>query len=150
MLVAPPRERRGRARGRRRDDGRHRRAALAARRPRVDELAAGPRAGRRTSLDPVDAVQLDPAGLADVAAAVAVRDDLAGAVVGDADAALRAYDAAIARTDVRRPGATDPEGFRAAAAGLRAAHGPAARPGDPARPGRRHLQPGLRATRRWC
>ena len=49
--------------------------------------------------------------MADVVAAVAVRDDLAGAVVGDADAALQAYDAAIART-TSVAWRADPEGFR--------------------------------------
>ena len=53
-------------------------------------------------------------------AAVASRDDLAGAVVGSADSALAAYDAAIARTaSVAWRG--DPEGFRAAAAATRRA-----------------------------
>lgn len=40
---------------------------------------------------------LDPAGMADVAAAVAVRDALAGAAVGDAGTALAPYDAAASR-----------------------------------------------------
>ena len=114
---AAPRRRR-RARGRRRDDGRHRRAALAA----PGHVAGPARASRPPTrgavAEPRDAVLLDPAGLADVTAAVATRDDLAGAVAGDAGAALQAYDAAISRaTSVAWRG--DPEGFRAAARDLR-------------------------------
>jgi hypothetical protein len=61
---------------------------------------------------------LDPAGLADVSAAVAVRDDLAGAVVGDVGTALREYDAASARaTSAAWRG--DPAGFGHAAGDLR-------------------------------
>ena len=67
---------------------------------------------------PGDAPGLDPAGLAAVAASVAVREDLAGAVVGDADTALQAYDAAIARTS-SVAWRSDAEGFRDAATVLR-------------------------------
>ena len=71
-----------------------------------------------TVAEPRDAVLLDPAGLADVTEAVATRDDLAGAVAGDAGTALQAYDAAVSRaTSVAWRG--DPEGFRAAAQDLR-------------------------------
>ena len=93
-----------------------------------DELFAVPAAAAGDLAGPGEAAGLDPAGMADVAAAVAVREDLAGAVVGDADTALQAYDAAIARaTSVAWRADTD--GFRAAAAALRSAHGPAARAG---------------------
>lgn len=65
-----------------------------------------------------DAVLLDPAGLADVTEAVGTRDDLAGAVAGDAGTALQAYDAAVSRaTSVAWRG--DPEGFGEAAQDLR-------------------------------
>jgi hypothetical protein len=58
--------------------------------------------------------------MADVVAAVAERDDLAGAVVDDADVAMQAYDAAIARaTSVTWR--TDAEGFRGAAEAVREA-----------------------------
>jgi hypothetical protein len=70
-----------------------------------------------TVAEPRDAVLLDPAGLAEVTEAVANRDDLAGAVAGDAGTALKAYDAAASRaTSVSWRG--DPEGFRAAARNL--------------------------------
>jgi hypothetical protein len=56
--------------------------------------------------------------MADVAASVALRDDLATAVVGDADTALRSYDAAISRAvSVTRRGS--PEDFLAVAGALR-------------------------------
>jgi hypothetical protein len=55
--------------------------------------------------------------MADVVAAGAVRTDLAGAVVGDADTALRAYDAGIARTAAAL-WRSDPQGFRLAATEL--------------------------------
>ncbi|MCW2702036.1 MAG: hypothetical protein JWQ37_31 [Blastococcus sp.] len=84
-----------------------------------DELFGGP-ATPAGNLAAGVAAGLDPAGMADVAAAVAVREDLAGAVVGDADAALQAYDAAIARaTSVAWR--TDTVGFRGAAHALRSA-----------------------------
>lgn len=85
----------------------------------VAELSAGAAQPAGTLSDPVDAPGLDPDGMADVVAGVAMRDDLAGAVVGDADTALRSYDAAISRaTSATRRG--DPEDFRAVAAALRA------------------------------
>jgi hypothetical protein len=86
----------------------------------VEELISAAPVPAGDVVDPVDAVRLDPAGLADVVAAVAGRQDLAGAVIGDPDTALASYDAAVSRT-VSAAWRTDPEGFRAAAAGLRAA-----------------------------
>ncbi|MGZ4667337.1 MAG: DUF6049 family protein [Blastococcus sp.] len=68
--------------------------------------------------DPADAVRLDPTGLAELARGVAVRDDLAGAVVGDAGTAMAAYDAAIART-ASAQWRGDPAGFRTAARTMR-------------------------------
>ncbi|WP_104526482.1 DUF6049 family protein [Blastococcus atacamensis] len=64
--------------------------------------------------------RLDAEGLATLAGAVAVRDDLAGAVVGDAGVALQAYDAGIARS-ASALWAEDPTAFRAVAAAARAA-----------------------------
>jgi hypothetical protein len=86
----------------------------------LEELAAVPSAPAGEAVDPGDAVRLDPAGLGEVAAAVAARQDLAGAVIGDADAALAAFDAATSRT-VSAAWRADPEGFREAANGLRGA-----------------------------
>jgi hypothetical protein len=67
---------------------------------------------------PPAATALAPSGMADVAAAVAVRNDLAGAVVGDAASALAGSDAAIART-ASVAWRADPKAFAAAAKGLR-------------------------------
>ena len=134
--------RRGRARGRRRDDGRHDRAAVAA---PDDPGRAGRRPGgrpRASSRTPSTSIHLDPAGLAAVTTGVASRDDLAGAVADDADVALRSYDAAVSRTTLG--------GLAGRSGGLPRGRGradrddgPAAQPGDPPGPGRRHLQPGL-------
>ncbi|GAA3177687.1 DUF6049 family protein [Blastococcus jejuensis] len=84
----------------------------------VAGLAAGTPADAGEVAEPRDAVLLDPAGLGDVTDAVATRDDLAAAVVGDADAALQAYDSGVARaTSVAWR--DDPEGFREAARDVR-------------------------------
>ena len=83
----------------------------------LEELAAVPPAPAGEAVDPGDAVRLDPAGLDDVAAAVASRQDLAGAVIGDADTALAPFDAATSRT-VSTAWRADPEGFRESANGL--------------------------------
>jgi hypothetical protein len=72
--------------------------------------------------DPVDAPGLDPVGMGDVAGAVAIREDLAVAVVGDDDTALRSYDAAVARA-VSTTRRDDPDDFRDAAAALHATLG---------------------------
>jgi hypothetical protein len=84
----------------------------------LDQLAAGGATPDGEMADPVDAPGLDPAGMADVVASAALRDDLAGAVVGDADTALRSYDASISRaaSSTRREA---PEEFRAVAGALR-------------------------------
>ena len=78
-----------------------------------EELFAGPVAPAG-ELAPDDRPGLDAAGMADVAAAVTERDDLAGAVVGDADVAMQAYDAGISRT-TSVAWRDDTDGFRAAA-----------------------------------
>ncbi|WP_143425079.1 DUF6049 family protein [Geodermatophilus pulveris] len=62
---------------------------------------------------------LEPEGLADVAAAAHVREDLAGAVAGDADAVLAPWDAALARSS-SAAWRDDPVAFAAAAADVRA------------------------------
>ncbi|MGY2127855.1 hypothetical protein [Blastococcus sp. SYSU DS0617] len=85
----------------------------------VESLAAGPRSEDGALLEPVDQVRLDPAGLAVVDEVVAARDDLAGAVDGDAALALQAFDAAVSRaTSVAWR--DDPMGFREAADDLAA------------------------------
>jgi hypothetical protein len=86
----------------------------------IEGLAAGPVAAAGDLVDPSDAAPLDPTGLADVIGSVALRNDLAGAVVGDADTALAEHDAATARA-VSASWRSDPEGFRAGAVTLRAA-----------------------------
>lgn len=83
----------------------------------VEQLSTAPVTSIGELTSPVDAPRLDPAGMADVVTAVALRDDLAGAVVGDAATALRRYDAAVART-VSLAWRDDPAAFRAAAADL--------------------------------
>lgn len=83
-------------------------------------LAGGPRSEDGTLLEPADQVLLDAQGLAVVDEAVASRDDLAGAVEGDAGIALQALDAATARAS-SVAWRTDPAGFRDAAADLEAA-----------------------------
>ncbi|HEY0509510.1 MAG TPA: DUF6049 family protein [Blastococcus sp.] len=86
----------------------------------VAELAAGPSAEAGVLVRSADTATLDPAGLADVTAAAGVREDLAGAVVGDADSALSPFDAAISRaTSTAWRG--DPAGFRDSAGALRSA-----------------------------
>lgn len=85
-----------------------------------DELFAGPSASAGDLTAPGDGPALDPAGLTDVAAAEALREDLAGAVVDDPGAALQAYDAAIARA-CSVAWQDDSAGFRSSAHALRAA-----------------------------
>ncbi|TFV72879.1 hypothetical protein E4P39_15370 [Blastococcus sp. CT_GayMR19] len=86
----------------------------------VAELGSSPSAPAGEAVDAVDAVRLDEAGLADVVTAVAARHDLAGAVIGDADAALATFDAAVSRT-TSVAWRADPENFRKASIGLREA-----------------------------
>jgi hypothetical protein len=84
-----------------------------------DELFSGPSAPAGDLAAPGDGAGLDPAGLADITAAENLRQDLAGAVVGDADTALQATDAAIARAS-SVAWRTHAEGFRSSAQSLRA------------------------------
>ena len=86
----------------------------------VAELDAGPPVDAGALVQPGDAPTLDPAGLADVRAAAAVREDLAGAVAEDPDSALSASDAAISRATATA-WRHDPDGFRTSATALRSA-----------------------------
>ncbi|MEI4271634.1 DUF6049 family protein [Klenkia sp. LSe6-5] len=81
----------------------------------LTDLADGPSADAGPLVAPTAPPALGAAGLADVAAAVAVRDDVAAAVGEDADDALARYDAAIARSS-SAAWRDDPDGFAAAAA----------------------------------
>jgi hypothetical protein len=81
------------------------------------EISAGPPTPAGELADLADAPTLDPVGMVDVAEAVTVREDLAGAVVGDDDTALRSYDAAISRA-VSTTRRDDPEDFQDVAAAL--------------------------------
>jgi hypothetical protein len=87
---------------------------------RAGSLAALQAAAGRAAVKPSDRNdpnRLDPTGLADVGRAVAVRNDLAGAVATNPGTTLAGYDAAIART-VSVSWRGDPGSFRTAAAGL--------------------------------
>ena len=84
----------------------------------VAELGDGPTTDTGELAPPADAGGLEPAGLADVAAAVSIRDQLASAVAGDPDTALARWDAATART-TSAAWRADPAGFATAAADLR-------------------------------
>ena len=84
----------------------------------VAQLGDGPVSDTGELAVPEDPGGLEVAGLADVAAAVRVRDQLAGAVVGDADAVLAPWDAAVART-TSAAWRDDPAAFLTAAADLR-------------------------------
>jgi uncharacterized protein DUF6049 len=84
----------------------------------VAQLGGGPVSDTGELAVPEGPGGLDAAGLADVAAAVRVRDQLGGAVVGDADAVLAPWDAAVART-TSAAWRDDPAAFPSAAADLR-------------------------------
>jgi hypothetical protein len=88
----------------------------------VAQLGDGPATDAGELVAPADPGGLEPAGLTDVTAAVAVRDQLAGAVVGDADAVLAPWDAAIARA-TSAAWRDDPAAFTSAAAALRTTMG---------------------------
>lgn len=85
-----------------------------------DELFSGPSAPAGGLTAPHDGTGLDPAGLTDIAAAEALREDLAGAVVHDPATALQSYDAAIARAS-SVAWTADSGGFRSSARALRSA-----------------------------
>ena len=72
------------------------------------------------ALDPlaVTPSPLPAAGMAEIAATSRIRDDFAGAVVGDPDAVLAGYDAAIARA-ASVHWRSDPPGFDASVTALR-------------------------------
>jgi hypothetical protein len=84
----------------------------------VAQLDEGPTAATGELVPPAGPGGLAAGGLADVRTAVDVRDDLAGAVVTDAGAALAPYDAAVSRA-TSAAWRDDPEAFGAAAADLR-------------------------------
>ncbi|WP_245159209.1 DUF6049 family protein, partial [Blastococcus sp. TF02A_35] len=83
-------------------------------------LGAVPAADAGAVTTSPDERRLDAAGTAALADAVALRDDLAGSVVGDAGTALQAQDAGIARS-ASVLWADDPQGFLATAEAARAA-----------------------------
>ena len=84
----------------------------------VAELGDGPTTDTGELVTPADPGGLEAAGLADVAAAVSIRDQLASAVAGDPDVALARWDAATART-TSAAWRDDPAGFATAAGDLR-------------------------------
>ena len=88
----------------------------------VAQLGDGPTTDTGELVPPAEPGGLEPTGLADVSAAVRVRDQLAGAVVGDADTVLAPWDAAIART-ASAAWRDDPAAFATAAADLRTTTG---------------------------
>jgi hypothetical protein len=81
----------------------------------VADLADGPSADAGTLVAPTDTTALGGEGMAAVARAVAVRDDVAAAVVDDPGDVLSGYDEAIARS-TSAAWRTDPTGFAAAGA----------------------------------
>ncbi|MGY1916859.1 DUF6049 family protein [Blastococcus sp. SYSU DS0973] len=85
----------------------------------VAALDAVPAADAGSLALPVERTGLDGAGMTALGAAVAAREDLAAAIAGDADQALQAYDAGIARA-ASVLWREDPELFAEAAAGARA------------------------------
>ncbi|MGY1753975.1 hypothetical protein [Blastococcus sp. SYSU D01042] len=78
----------------------------------LDELDAG-LPGSAELVEPADPVLLEAGGLVAVGDVLAGRDDLAGAVEGDAATALQSFDAAVARS-TSVAWREDPDGFRAA------------------------------------
>lgn len=63
----------------------------------VEELATGPESDAGPLVEPMGEQLLPATGMAQIAAGVAIRDDVAAAVVGDPATVLAGYDAAIAR-----------------------------------------------------
>ncbi|MGY1736972.1 DUF6049 family protein [Geodermatophilus sp. SYSU D00684] len=84
----------------------------------LTDLSAGPVADAGTPVDQAGAAVLDPAGVAGLVAATALRDDLAGAVVGEPATVLAGYDAALARA-ASVAWRDDPAGFTTAAGDVR-------------------------------
>lgn len=85
----------------------------------LESLTTGPATEDGDLVEPADPVGLDTAGLLGVTGANDARNDLAGAVEGDAATALQAFDAAVAR-GTSLAWRDDPDGFRDAAADLAA------------------------------
>ncbi len=85
----------------------------------LTDLAAGPAVDAGSPVEPADAAPLDPAGLADLAGARDLRDDLASAVAGDAATALAPWDAALSRA-ASAAWRDEPAAFRSVAADVRA------------------------------
>ncbi|KQS66838.1 DUF6049 family protein [Modestobacter sp. Leaf380] len=83
----------------------------------VEDLAEGPEADAGELVEPTGDRQLALAGMAEIAGSVAVRDDVATAVVSDPATVLAGYDAAIARAS-SSGWLGDPEGFATAATDL--------------------------------
>ncbi|MGY1781849.1 DUF6049 family protein [Geodermatophilus sp. SYSU D01036] len=84
----------------------------------LTDLSAGPVADAGTPVDQAGAAVLDPAGVAGLVAATALRDDLAGAVVEEPATVLAGYDAALARA-ASVAWRDDPSGFTTAAGDVR-------------------------------
>ncbi|MGY1727639.1 DUF6049 family protein [Geodermatophilus sp. SYSU D01062] len=84
----------------------------------LTDLSAGPVADAGTPVDQAGAAVLDPAGMAGLVAATALRDDLAGAVVEEPATVLAGYDAALARA-ASVAWRDDPAGFTTAAGDVR-------------------------------
>ncbi|MGY1778123.1 DUF6049 family protein [Geodermatophilus sp. SYSU D00804] len=84
----------------------------------LTDLSTGPVADAGTPVDQAGAAVLDPAGVAGLVAATALRDDLAGAVVEEPATVLAGYDAALARA-ASAAWRDDPAGFTAAAGDVR-------------------------------
>ncbi|MCZ2858823.1 DUF6049 family protein [Blastococcus sp. VKM Ac-2987] len=84
----------------------------------VAELGGVPAADAGSLALPATSTGLDGPGMATLGAAVGAREDLAAAVAGEADQALRSYDAGIARA-ASVLWREDPDGFAAAAADAR-------------------------------
>jgi hypothetical protein len=85
----------------------------------VGSLTSGPSAeAGGLAAGPADAAGLPAAGLTQIAESSQIRNDFAGAVVGDPDTVLSGYDAAIARAGSAQ-WRQDPDGFAASAANLR-------------------------------
>jgi len=86
----------------------------------VEQLGEGPQTGPGTLVAPDAGLPAD--GLDQIARTSRVRDDFAGAVVGDPATVLAGYDAAIARA-ASAEWRDDPDGFAASATDLQATMG---------------------------
>lgn len=83
----------------------------------VEQLAAGPQSDAGELVQTTGDRQLAGSGMAVIAQSVAIRDDVAAAVVDDPAVVLAGYDAAIARAS-SSAWLGDPDGFAAAAEDL--------------------------------